>query len=161
MTSETSSLIQPELTEAVIGCFFNTYNELGPGFPEFVCRRALAITLVDAGLSVVEEASLPVFFRGRRIVRFQVDMVVNGALLLEVKATHQIETWQVAQLRNYLKATELKLGLLFNFGPAPAFRRVVFDTARSAHLLKNDRQAVPANTAPPTTPSAPEDPGHA
>lgn len=133
MSNDAHTLLHGDLTKKVIGCFYDTYNELGFGFPEFVCLRALAITVADAGLTAVEEATLPVFFRGNLIVNFRVDLVVNGVLLIEVKATREIQSWHVAQLRNYLKATELSVGLVVNFGPTPSFQRCVFDTARTAH----------------------------
>lgn len=153
MTNQTATLLHRELTQKVIGAFFNTYNELGPGFPEFVCRTALAITLSDAGLDVVQEATLPVWFRSRPIVRFRVDMVVESVLLIEVKATRHIEPWHASQLRHYLKAAQLSVGLLLNFGPQPTFQRIVFETARTAHLSSAGPVEVDdASSTPPAEP---------
>jgi GxxExxY protein len=119
-----------ELTGIAIGAFFDVYNELA-GFPEFVVCRALAITLRDAGLNALEDVRLPVWFRGRRIVTFKADLVVNSRLIIEVKARPTIEPFNKAQLLHYLKATKLEVGLLMNFGRKPEFSRVIYQHARN------------------------------
>jgi GxxExxY protein len=78
-------LLHEDITAAIIKAFFATYNELA-GFPEFVLRRAMAIAIGDAGLAVEEEKPLPVWFKGRQIVRFRADLVVASVVIVEVKA---------------------------------------------------------------------------
>jgi len=103
-------------------------------------RRALTIALREAGLSVREEVSLPVWFRGNRIATFKADLLVEPSLLIEVKAAPEIEPFHKAQLSHYLKATDLEVGLLMNCGRRPAFSRVIYENAR-----KHPRFEVPAN----------------
>ena len=81
-------------------------------------------------MSVVQEAQLPVIFRGYQIARFRADLLVDDVVIVELKATLLIEAWQLVQLRNYLKASGRSVGLLLNFGAEPAFRRTVFESAR-------------------------------
>ena len=119
-----------DLTGIAIGTFYDVYNELA-GFPEFVLRRAVAIALQDAGLEAIEELELPVWFRGRRIVKFRADLVVESRLIIEVKARPTLEAFNKAQLLHYLKATKIDVGLLMNFGRTPEFSRVIYEQARN------------------------------
>lgn len=138
-----TSLLHGDITEKVIGIFYDVYNELGPGFPEFVFRRAMAIALAAAGFAVREEKSVPVWFRGIPIVTFRLDLVIEPGIVIEVKTSEKIEAYQLAQVRHYLKATEFELGLLLNFGRQPRFQRVVFANAR-----KRPSQDSSANGSP-------------
>jgi GxxExxY protein len=124
-----------ELSEVIIGVFFDVYNELGPGFLEFVYRRAMAIALPKAGVQVSEEVALPVWFRGAQLAILKADLVAPaGPVLIEVKATSSIEPFHIAQTLGYLKATEIEVALLLNFGRRPQFKRLVFENARKSAL---------------------------
>jgi GxxExxY protein len=92
--------------------FFETYRELGQGFSEQVLCRALAIVLRAAGLSVLEEAELDVWFRGQCIGRFRADLIVNRTILIEVKGMSETKSFAEAQLLNYLKAAGAKRSVL-------------------------------------------------
>jgi len=119
------------LTERIIGCFFEVYNELGQGFPERVLRRAMMIAMLEKGLRAEEEVQLKVHFRGEVIGTFFVDIVVEGAVLIEIKALPELERRSVTQLLNYLKAAGGGVGLLLNFGQRPELsRRIVGDIAK-------------------------------
>jgi GxxExxY protein len=126
-----------ELTERIIGCFFDAFGELGHGFSEAVLRRAMAIVLRQAGLQVRQEASLEVVFRGHSIGTFRADLIVEELVLVEVKATATIEGYAQTQLLNYLKAAGGGVGLLLNFGHKPEFKRLVMgDPTTSRPRLK-------------------------
>ena len=125
-----SPLLHFDLTQIVIGAFFETYNELGGGFPEKVLNRALAIAIRAKGLTVIEKMELPVWFRGRSIVTFEADLVVARKLIVEVKAAPEILDFHRAQLLHYLKATDIEVGLVVNFGREPKFRRQVYENSR-------------------------------
>ena len=127
---EKEPLIAEAESHASSGAFYAVYNELGPGFPEFISRRAVAIAIRDAGLEVCEEVEIPVWFRGRRIAKFRADMIVAGKLLIEVKVSPEIDRFHMAQVLHYLKASDLEVGLLFNFGREPKFKRVAHEKAR-------------------------------
>src|SRR5438874_355925 len=82
--------------------------------------------LESAGLEVQQRKSLPVWFRGHQIGDFSADLVVEKVVLVEIKATHRLEAWHEAQLLNYLRASDLEVGLLINFGPKAEFKRRLY-----------------------------------
>ena len=129
-----------ELTEKIIGVFYNVYNELGHGFLESVYENAMAIDLQDAGLKVQRQVPLPVWFRSEKVGDFKADILVEESVLLELKCVRVFEPVHEAQLLNYLKATEIEIGLLFNFGPFPQFRRLVFENQRK-RICANPRKS--------------------
>ncbi len=116
-----------ELTERVIGVFFEVYNELGPGFLESVYREAMRIALTQAGLRVKCEVPVPVSFRGVVVGVFRADLVVNDVVLIELKAVEQLIREHESQTMHYLRATSIEVALLMNFGSMPRFRRFVMD----------------------------------
>ena len=118
-----------ELTEKIIGIFYDVYNELGSGFLESTYSGAMAMALEASGLMVECEVSIPVWFRGQKIGQYFADLVVNQTVLLELKAARTLDPAHEAQL-HYLRATELEVGLLLNFGARPQFRRLLFDNER-------------------------------
>jgi GxxExxY protein len=115
-----------ELTERVIGCFYDVYNELGFGFCESVYHQVMKLALEAAGLKVESEVKLPVCFRGTQVGYFEADLLVEGVVILEFKAAERLLSAHESQLLNYLKATAIELGLLMNFGPEPKLRRLAF-----------------------------------
>ena len=126
MDADRGSLVLRRLSDRVIGAFFDTYNELGHGFLDSVYEAALAVRLRECGLRVEQQVPIDVRFHGHVVGQFRADMLVERRLLIEIKAAVQIAPAHEAQLLNYLKATRVHLGLLFNFGPRPEFRRRVF-----------------------------------
>ncbi|NNE99069.1 MAG: GxxExxY protein [Pyrinomonadaceae bacterium] len=124
------------LTERVIGTFYEVYNELGFGFLESVYEEAMLIALEQKGFQVEKQFGIPVWFRGERIGRFEADLILNGLIILELKAVRKIIDAHRAQLLNYLRATEIEVGLLLNFGPKPKFERIAFDNERKKQRPK-------------------------
>jgi GxxExxY protein len=139
-------LLHRDVTDKILRGFYDTYNELGFGFPEFVCAKALAVTLFELGLEVTEEARLPVYYRGRHLVTFRADLVVSRVVIVEVKVSHGFEPYQLAQLRNYLRASGLSVGLLLGFGQEPKFKRVVFQHTARSHPICDRSQDVSNDT---------------
>ena len=107
-----------ELTEKIIGVFYEVYNELGHGFLESVCEGAMAIGLEQAGLRVERQVPIAIWFRGHNIGVFFADLVVEGVVILELKCARNIDPAHEAQVLNYLRATTIEIGLLLNFGLA-------------------------------------------
>ena len=126
MDTDKNVLVESDLTESVIGAFFSAYKELGSGFLESVYENALALVLRNAGLNVLQQASLVVKFRGQIIGEFRADLLIEGKLLIEVKAASQLTAAHEAQLLNYLKATGTRVGLILNFGPRAEYKRRIF-----------------------------------
>src|SRR3954470_14891230 len=124
------SLKHSDITQKVIGVLYEAYNELGEGFLESVYQNAMSLALGQSGLQVAREVSLPVFFRGQMVGDFRADLIVNGVVIVELKSARNIESSHEAQIYNYLRSTEIEVGLLLNFGPRAHFRRVAFENSR-------------------------------
>jgi GxxExxY protein len=123
-----------ELTEKIIGVFFEAYNELGHGFLESVCEGAMGIGLEDAGLRYESQVPIKVWFRGRQIGLFFADLLVEGLVVLELKSARNIDPAHEAQLLNELRATTIEVGLRLNFGVKPEFKRLAYDNSRKKGL---------------------------
>jgi GxxExxY protein len=121
-----------DITDKVIGIFFEVYNELGHGFLESVYERSLEIALSSLDLTVRRQIQIPVWFRGKPVGDFTADMLVENCVLLELKAARSLDSAHQAQLLNYLRATEIEVGLLLNFGLRPEFKRLIFDNPRKS-----------------------------
>jgi GxxExxY protein len=130
MALSRTNLRQSELTDKIIGAFYDVYNELGHGFLESTYAEAMVVALESSGLAVAREVPVRVWFRGRKVGQYFADLLVDNAVLLELKATRTIESAHEAQLLHYLRATEIEVGLLLNFGVRPQFRRLLFDNER-------------------------------
>ena len=116
-----------DLTEKNIGACFEVANELGTGFLESVYEKALVIALQEKGLRVKEQHPLQVTFRERIVGNFYADILVEGRILIELKAVKFLMPEHEAQLINYLKTSEIHIGLLINFGkPKLQWRRFVY-----------------------------------
>lgn len=135
-----SQLKHAELTETIIGVFYEVYNELGFGFLESVYRKSLHLALCDKKLSVEAEVPVPVFFRGISVGDFRADLLVNNCILLELKTAEAIRIAHEAQLLNYLRATSLEVGLILNFGPRAQVRRLLYDNDRKASQSSTRRR---------------------
>ena len=116
-----------EITEKIIKAFYEVYNDLGHGFLESVYENALYILLLEYGLQVERQKEIAVYFRGKIVGFFKTDLVVENKVIIELKAVKCILPEHEAQLLNYLKATDIEVGLLLNFGKKPEFIRRIFD----------------------------------
>jgi GxxExxY protein len=130
MELDPQGLKHREFTEKIIGVFYDVYNELGHGFLESVYEQGLAIALAQAGMTVERQVAVAVWFRSQQIGDFRADMRVDGKVLLELKAARTIDQAHEKQLLNYLRATDIEVGLLLNFGVKPQFRRLVYENER-------------------------------
>ena len=119
-----------ELTNKIIGVFYEVYNELGHGFLESTYEKAMAIALAEKGIHFERQVEIPVWFHGHRAGMFYADIVVETTVILELKAVRSLDTVHEAQLLNYLRATEIEIGLLLNFGVRPEVKRRIFDNPR-------------------------------
>lgn len=128
--AQNTKLLHHDLTEKVIGCFFEVYNDLGTGFLESVYENALSVALGEAGLQVGRQVPIAVWYRGVRVGEFRADLVINDSVVLELKVAKSIEFAFEKQMLNYLRATNLEVGLILNFGASPQFRRFVFENIK-------------------------------
>lgn len=104
------------ITEKIIGCAMKVHNTLGNGFQEVIYQRALAIELEKAGIEFAREVEMPIHYDGREIGTRRVDFLVDGKIMVELKAITGLEDVHIAQGLNYLEAYDLEIGLLINFG---------------------------------------------
>ena len=125
-----SAAARPQLTRAIIGVFYDVYNELGFGFLESVYLEAMAIAIGDAGMPCVRERRITVSFRGRSVGEFRPDLIVADSVIVELKVARTLAPIHHVQVINYLRATPFELGLLLNFGPEPQIRRIAFSNER-------------------------------
>lgn len=119
-----------EVTGKILGAFFQLYKEMGYGFSEKVYETALALLFEEIGLRLERQMPIKVYFHGKIVGEYIADMVINNLVLIEMKAVERLVGAHEAQLLNYLKATELEVGLLLNFGLEAEFRRKIFDNVR-------------------------------
>lgn len=132
MKKDETNLLHHELTHSVIGGMYNVHTELGAGFAEPVYANALAVSLQNAGIRVEREVSFEVVFRGVIVGRYRADLIVDKKVIVETKALHRLDLSGMVQLRNYLRASGLYVGLLVNFGSKPEYKRVIL-TPEYAH----------------------------
>lgn len=119
-------LVHAELSERIIGCCIRVHRELGPGFLEKIYEEALVIELAKAGFSLERQKLVTILFDGQPVGEHRLDLVVDGTVVLELKACSAIEDVHLATTRSYLKATGLPLGLVINFArPTLDIKRVV------------------------------------
>jgi GxxExxY protein len=123
----TDELLHAELTQSVISAFYEVYNALKPGLLESLYLAALERELRLRGHHVARECAVRVKNKGEPIGWQRLDMVVDGILILEAKATHMLHESAERQLTTYLRATNLEVGLLLHFGPKARFVRKIYE----------------------------------
>ena len=122
-----NELIHKELTGQIIGAAFEVYNLLGYGFLEKVYENALIKELQIRGLNFKAQYPIKVKYKGEEVGEYFADIFVDGKVIVELKTGEAFNPLHEAQLLNYLKATETKVGLLINFGPKKCeYKRFVF-----------------------------------
>ncbi len=113
------------LTERIISCIIQIHQTLGPGFMEKVYRRALLLELTKQGLATETEKEVIIYYDGQQVGRHRLDLIVEGKVILELKTAERLVHAHYAQVRSYLKATGLQVGILVNFsGERADFRRI-------------------------------------
>ena len=105
-----------ELTRQIIGCAYHVHNALGRGFVEAVYENSMVIELRKRGLKVEQQYPIKVHYDGHVVGKFEADLFVAGAVIVELKAVSTVLQVHEVQLVNYLKATGIDVGLLLNFG---------------------------------------------
>jgi len=111
-----SQIVHKELSYRIVGCAQKVHRALGPGLPEGLYQKALCYELMDAGLAFETEKSVEVHYGSRLCGEFRMDLVVDGQVIVELKALDKLSDLHLAQALSYLKATGLRLALLVNLG---------------------------------------------
>ncbi len=115
-----------DITEKIIKAFYKVYNALGYGFLEKVYENALFIELTSMGLLVEKQKHIKVYYEGKEVGEYFADLFVDECVIVELKAAESLCEEHEFQLINYLKATEIEVGVLLNFGKKPEVKRKVF-----------------------------------
>ena len=130
---EQENLISKELVDIILKHFYRIYNDLGYGFLERVYQNALYFALLDEGLKCEAEKPIKVYFDGRVVGDYRADILVEDCVILELKAVDEFNTAFDSQLINYLKATDIEVGYVLNFGKKPKYSRKVYSNSRKFH----------------------------
>jgi GxxExxY protein len=128
-------LLHGEITEGIINAYYDVYNAMGYGFLEKVYQNSMYLELKQRGFEVEAQRQIKVFYKGVNVGEYYADLLVNSAVIVELKAIEWLIPENGLQLMNYLRATEIELGLLLNFGKKPEFERIIFTNDRKKHLI--------------------------
>ncbi len=119
-------MLHSQITEKIIKAFYEVNNTLGFGFLEKVYENAMVITLRKNGFYVQQQKSIKVYYEKEEVGNYYADLLVNDLVIIELKAAESLCEEHEAQLINYLKATNIEVGLLLNFGRKAEFKRKIF-----------------------------------
>ncbi len=125
-------MLHEDITEKIINAYYKVYNTLGYGFLEKVYENAMAIEIRKFGLKVNQQKNIKVYYDSSEVGDYFTDLLVEDLVIIELKAAKELSEEHEAQLTNYLRATKIEVGLLFNFGKEPKFKRKIFHN----HLKK-------------------------
>ena len=130
MNADYQDFKHKELTENIIKIFYRVYNKLGYGFLEKIYENAMMIEFRRGAISAVPQSPIKVFYEGEIIGEYYADILVDNKVIVEIKAAKCLVEENEAQLLNYLKATDIEVGFLLNFGTKPEVKRKAFDNSR-------------------------------
>ena len=133
-------MLHSEITDLILKAFYKVYNTLGYGFLEKVYERSMIIELTKLGLNIEQQKNIKVYYDFNQVGDYYADLLVNGLVIIELKAAENICEGHEAQLLNYLRATDIEVGLLLNFGTEPQFKRKFFTNDKKKIRLNPTNQ---------------------
>lgn len=146
-TKRIVGLAEEAITRSIIGAFFEVYNALGYGFLESVYAEALTRELRRRGHRVEREVMVRIWYKGEIIARQRVDMLIDGKVIVELKAGLSLHSTAPKLLYNYLRATDKEVGLLLHFGPEPRYFREYCPNTRKEHPPNLEVSAASAHSS--------------
>jgi GxxExxY protein len=126
-------MLYKDLTDKIIEIFYFVYWELGFGFLEKVYHNSMILELKKMGFECESQKKIRVMYKGSEVGEYYSDIIVSKKVILELKAAEVLVPENEVQLINYLRATEIEVGLLLNFGKKPEIRRKIFTNDRKKH----------------------------
>ena len=129
-----STFLHKSITEDILKVYYDIYNQLGYGFLEKVYQNAMFFELRNKGYDVKAQSPIKVYLKGQLIGEYYADLIIDNKIIVELKACELLMSVHIAQLMNYLKATEVEVGLLLNFGEEPEFKRIIYTNDRKNNL---------------------------
>lgn len=121
-----SNLLHGTITDSILKTYYDVYNHLGYGFLEKVYQNAMYFDLKSLGYKVEAQKPIKVYFKQQLVGEYSADLLVEDKVIVELKACELLMNAHVAQIMNYLKATEIEVGLVLNFGEEPEFKRIIY-----------------------------------
>jgi GxxExxY protein len=137
-------VIYKDVTDKLIRAFYNVYNKLGYGFAEKVYENSMVIELRALGLKCEKQKPIKVYYEGLPVGEYYADLVINDCVIVELKSGAGIVPEHEAQLLNYLRATDIEVGFLMNFGEKAIFRRKYFTNDRKV-VINTNGESQPVN----------------
>lgn len=130
--------LYPKESFIIRGVSFEIYKNLGSGHKEKIYHNAYALGLVGKGLSLEKEKRIDIFYNNQKVGIYVPDLVINGIIIIELKAKPKLSPEDIKQFWHYLKGTEYKLGFLINFGALGGveIKRIIYDKARKKSIAK-------------------------
>jgi GxxExxY protein len=125
-----ANLLHQNLSDTILKIYFEVYNVLGYGFLEKVYQNAMYFELKSKGYKVEAQKQIKVYYKSQLVGDYFADLLIDDSIILELKACECLMDEHKAQLLNYLKATDVEIGLLLNFGTAPEFKRSIYTNDR-------------------------------
>ncbi|CAM3575900.1 hypothetical protein FSS13T_06450 [Flavobacterium saliperosum S13] len=125
-----SNFLHKRRTEAILKTFYEVYNTLGYGFLEKVYQNSMYFELLSQGFKVEAQKQIKVYYKEKVVGEYFADLVIDDVIIVELKACECLMDAHKAQLINYLKATQIELGMLLNFGETPEFKRYIYTNDR-------------------------------
>ena len=125
-----SKLLHNKITDSILKAYFDVYNQLGYGFLEKVYQNAMYFELKSLVYKVESKKPIKVYFKNQLVGEYYADLLVDDKVIVELKACELLMNAHTAQLMNYLKATEIEVGLVLNFGEEPEFKRIIYTNDR-------------------------------
>jgi GxxExxY protein len=121
-----TDLLYSDISDKILRAYYTVYNKLGFGFLEKVYEKAMLIEMNQMGLCCERQKPVKVYYRDIVVGEYFADILVEGKIIIELKAAEALVEANERQLQHYLKATNIELGILLNFGKQPAFIRKIF-----------------------------------
>ena len=145
-------MLHEDITDPILGAFYEVHHVLGPGFLESVYERSMVIGLRKRGFHADRQAALTVHYDGELVGQFRADLLVENRVIVEVKANRALDSAHEAQLLNLLRASPIEVGLLLHFGHKPSFRRLILTNDRKPEFARHPLPASPwLSVASPST----------
>jgi GxxExxY protein len=132
-----TEIVEADLSYRIGGGFYRVYNTVGYGFVEPVYTRALVVALQRSGLKVEREVPITIQFEGVDVGQYRADLLVERRIIIEVKSTELVAPATHRQVRNYLAAFGLRLGLILHFGPTAKIHRILCPSRNHSHDSQN------------------------
>ncbi len=133
-----NSYLHSKITGAILSAYFKVYNTLGYGFLEKVYQNAMRIELRKSGMECIAGSNIWVYYEDEEVGYYVADLIIDRSVIVELKAAESLREEHEAQLTNYLKATDIEVGLLLNFGKRPEYKRKVFSREYKTHRPGRD-----------------------